>query len=227
MRLLQIISWLRHRRQLDRLSSVDDFFHYMDSVNSKKFNSYQSASSIKKSQFAAVLAEIKFDPFHKTFLDLGPGYGDTLDYCHSAKAQSVSFTEIDPFFYTHNRLKMFTTPHRLNHLFRLDRLPPHNYDLIWCKGSIVADHAIFFERYGFYKWRFSNWLHQLEKLAKPNGHIVICPYWRNDGKLRRIHNLKSNLLYDVMRSNSYAILPQIPGHNHELQYPLTFHKVVA
>jgi len=48
------------------------------------------------------LKVIAVDPQNLSFLDLRLAYGDSLDLCHERGAKSVSFTEIDPLFFTYN-----------------------------------------------------------------------------------------------------------------------------
>jgi hypothetical protein len=225
--LLQALAWPWHQRVLTRMTDMNQFGAYVNQAHPRKFLAYQASSSHKRAEFLSVLDAIHLDPRNLNFLDLGPAYGDSLDLCHERGAKTVSFTEVDPFFLTYNRLKKFTTPYRLNHLSKLHRLPIGAFDLIWCKGAIVADHAIFSEKLPIRIWRFADWLTQLEKLAAPRAHIVICPHWRNDGTKRRIQNARDGLLSRRMLSRGYEILPEIPGHNHEPEYPLTYHKITA
>ena len=131
----QALSWPWHYRMLGRMTERSEFAKYIRETRAQKFLSYQAASKSKRVEFLSVLSAIHVKPKNLRFLDLGPGYGDSLDVCHEMGAKSVAFTEIDPFFVTHNRLKKFTTTHRLNHLSKLHRLPAGSFDLIWCKGA--------------------------------------------------------------------------------------------
>jgi hypothetical protein len=222
--LLQVLAWPWHQRTLSRMTDLEQFGAYIGQGRADKFLAYQAASTNKRVQFLSVLRAVDLSCENLNFLDLGPGYGDTLDVCHEGGAKSVSFTEIDPFFFAYNRLKKFTTGYRLNHLSKLRRLPQRTFDLIWCKGSIVADHAIFSEKLPFRAWRFGDWLKQLEELAAPGAHLVICPHWRNDGVRRRVEDAKNSSLSRAMLSSGYETLPEIAGHNHQPEYPLTYYK---
>jgi hypothetical protein len=222
---LQVLAWPWHQRTLSRMTDLVQFDAYVSRSHAQKFLAYQAASKKKRSQFLAVLEVIGVNPQNVSFLDLGPGYGDSLDVCHEGGANSVSFTEIDPFFFAYNRLKKFTTGYRLNHLSKLHRLPSRTFSLIWCKGSVVADHAFLSERLPL-RWRLAGWLEQLEKLAVPGAHIVICPHWRNDGVRRRVEDTKNNPLSRRMLGQGYEVLPEICGHNHQPEYPLTYHKII-
>lgn len=226
MSILQILNWPRHQRALTRISNHREFEAYVNRANPRKFLSYQAASSRKKAEFLSVLDAISVDPHNLHFLDLGPGYGDSLDVCQEKGASSVSFTEIDPFFFAHNRLKKFTIPYRLNHLLKLHLLPARAFNLIWCKGSVVADHAILSEKWPIRIWRFTDWLARLETLAAPGAHVVICPHWRNDGERRRVQNARDSTFSRIMFSHGYAVLPEVPGHNQQPDYPLTYHKTM-
>jgi hypothetical protein len=223
---LQTLAWPWHHRALTRMTELNQFRAYVNQARAQKFLAYQASSSHKRAEFLSVLDAIHLDPQNLNCLDLGPGYGDSLDVCHERGASSISFTEIDPFFFAYNRLKKFTTAYRLNHLSKLHRLPLRAFNLIWCKGSVVADHAILSERLPIRMWRFAKWLEQLEKLAADSAHIVICPHWRNDGTRRRVQNVRYSILSRMMFSRGYEVLPEIPGHNHEPEYPLTYHKTM-
>jgi hypothetical protein len=224
--ILRTLAWPWHHRTLSRMTDLEEFGAYVSRTGAQKFLAYQAASNKKRAEFLSVLNTIRVDLQNLNFLDLGPAYGDSLDVCHEKGARSVSFTEIDPFFFAFNRLKKFTIGYRLNHLSKLHRLPSRTFDLIWCKGAIVADHAILSERVPIRRWRLADWLEQLEKLAAPGAHIVICPHWRNDGARRRVQNVTDSLLSRVMFGRGYKTLPEIPGHNHHPAYPLTYHKTV-
>jgi len=224
MSMLQMLAWPLHERALNRMQGLDQFSKYLSRVQPSKFLAYQNASSNKRSQFLAVLESIRVVPRDLTFLDLGPGYGDTLDVWHERGGKSVSFTEIDPFFFTYNRLKGFTTSYRLNHLSKLRQLPGKSFDVIWCKGAVVADQAILSEKLPLTTWRFSKWITQLEQLAAPGGHLLLCPHWRNDGTRRRVQDATGSLLSVRLINRGYEILATVPSHNHEPEYPLTYHK---
>jgi hypothetical protein len=224
---LQVLGWPIHQRALKRMNRLEEFFVYVEPrAGGTKFLAYQQASGKKRAAFLSVLSAIAVDPLGINFLDLGPGYGETLDACFERGAKSVSFTEIAPFFYHFNRLKKFTTPHHLNHLFSLHRLPARKFKLISCKGAVVADHAILSQRLPFRKWRFSSWITQLEQLAAPGANILLCPHWRSDGTHRRVEDTRTCVLSTLLLSCGYTNLPQIPGHNHEPEYPLTYHKAL-
>jgi hypothetical protein len=224
---LQVLAWPWHQRILSRMTDLDQFGAYIGEGRANKFFAYQAASTNKRAQFLSVLDAIHVEPKDLNFLDLGPAYGDTLDVCHERGARLVCFTEIDPFFFAYNRLKKFTTGYRLNHLSKLQRLPARAFHLIWCKGAIVADHAMLSEKLPIRTWRFAEWLGQLEKLAASRAHIVICPHWRNDGARRRVEDAKNSPLSRTMFTRGYETLPEIPGHNHEPEYPLTYHKRIV
>jgi hypothetical protein len=223
---LQTLAWPWHHRTLSRMTDLKEFGAYVSQGRAQKFLAYQAASKKKRAEFLSVLNTIHVDPQNLNFLDLGPAYGDSLDVCHEKGARTVSFTEIDPFFFAFNRLKQFTTGYRLDHLSKLHRLPSRTFDLIWCKGAVVADQAILSERVPIRRWGLTDWLEQLEQLAAPGAHIVICPHWRNDGARRRVQNVVDSLLSRVMFGRGYKTLPEIPGHNHHPAYPLTYHKTV-
>ena len=48
--------------------------------------------------------------------------------------------------------------------------------------------------------------------------------WRNDGARRRIQDAAGSLLSARLINRGYKILATVPGHNHEPEYPITYHK---
>ena len=49
-----------------------------------------------------MVSDLRLSIMLDSFLDLRLAYGDSLDLCHERGAKSVSFTEIDPLFFTYN-----------------------------------------------------------------------------------------------------------------------------
>ena len=219
---------IRHRRTLNAMTGMDQFHSYVTRVRPDQFLFYQNKSSEKRLEFQSVLQELGLDLKGMKFLDIGPGYGDSLDICFENGAACMEFVETDPFFFTYNRLKGFAVGHEINHKTRLGTLHPVQYDFIWVKGSISPDNFIFrVSPRGANKVMLSHWLAQLETLATPHGRIVICPYWLHDAQKRRTEDVQRSFFTETMLDRGYDVLPKIANHNREPDYPMTFHKVIG
>ena len=165
--------WIRCTHHLNKMSTMVEFQEYVKLKQPSDFLFYQSASLGKRKEFQKVAAKLALTIEGRSVLEIGPGYGDTLDICHEYKAKDIHFIEYDPFFYTYNRLKGFTKGYQINHLWKLRILDSNKYGLIWSRGSIVAD---FFERY-YWLVSAEKWITQVDRLALPGCKVVICPYW--------------------------------------------------
>jgi len=218
--LREIVSWVPHTRTLNSLTRMEHFLAYVQKIQYGEFFRYQGMSTQKRLEYVSVIHELSITLAGKSVLDLGPGYGDSLDVCHESGAKVIDFVEIDPFFYTYNRLKGFGRAYRLNLLWQLNRLDPGKYDLIWVKGSFCADN--------FIKWKvfisLTRWLRQIERIASGSSTIVICPHWRNNGIKRQVHDCRNNGFTKTMIMAGFTALRYIPHHNREPEYPITFIK---
>lgn len=169
-------NWSLHNQQLISINSMEEFLNYVDKNNYDTFLMYKDKSNEKREDFNAVMNYLKIDLSGQNFLDIGPAYGDSLNICYEGGAKNIDFIEIDPFFFTFNRLKPFTKGYNLNHFRELKTLERRKYSLIWVKGAFSADR--------FIKMKLvlplSVWLANLELLASPSAKIIICPYWSND-----------------------------------------------
>jgi hypothetical protein len=212
--------WFFHNQQLVNINSMEEFLSYVEKTNPDTFLKYKAVSISKREEFNAVIDYLKIDLTVQKFLDIGPAYGDSLDICYEQGAKSIDFIEIDPFFFTFNRLKQFTKGYNGNHFIELKTLEHNKYSLIWAKGAFSADR--FIKRKLIL--HLSTWLANLELLASPFAKIIICPHWMNDNCSRRIEDVYNNYFTRKMLDEGYKILPIIKNHNHNPEYPITFYK---
>ena len=199
---------------------MEEFLSYVEKINYDTFLMYKDKSNEKRKDFNAVIDYLKLDLMGQNFLDIGPSYGDTLDICSESGAKSIDFVEIDPIFFTFNRLKPFTKGYNCNHFRELKTLERGKYSLIWVKGAFSADRFIKMKLV----LSLSAWLANLELLASPIAKIIICPYWSNDNYVRRTEDVYHNYFTKIMLYKGYKILPMIKNHNDGLRYPITFYK---
>jgi SAM-dependent methyltransferase len=220
------LTWHRHRRALQSMTEMAQFTSYVSGVQPPLFLRYQSRTSDATGEFSAVLSELHLSLEGLRFLDIGPGLGETLDIAHEQGARNVEYVEIDPFFYTYNRLKGFAKGHRFNHVIHLDRLRPRSFDMIWAKGSIVADRFIAVEGLKLQPLSLAHWLARVELLGASGCHIVVCPFWLCDAGTRNIADVQTTSFVATMTDRGYAALPALPFHQSEPAYAISFHKVL-
>ncbi|MBI5102989.1 MAG: hypothetical protein HZB33_14320 [Nitrospirae bacterium] len=230
MRMLRIIlshfikraTWAYHSIYLRSMNGMEQFLSYIQRSKPKNFIFYKDLSSQKRTEFLAVMDELGINLKGTRFLDIGPAYGDSLDICREKEAAVIDFVEYDPVFFTFNKLKGYTKGYQLNHLWKLKKLQGNTYDIIWIKGSIIADFFITGKIVSL-----TRWLTQVEALASPTCCIIICPFWFNDEQKRNIEDVRHNAFTDIMLNRGYVILPSIENHNADPAFPVTFMKKIT
>jgi hypothetical protein len=208
--------WLRQAAILDSIVDMDEFAAYVHKVQPQEFMRYQAMSVEKRKQFMAVVRQLQIQLNGSAILDVGPGYGDSLDICHEQGARVIDFVEIDPFFFTYNRLKRLGRAFRLNLLTHLHCLERGKYDLIWMRG---CPQPHYFDRNIFLT--VHKWLAQIERLASASCQIILCPHWRDQDGKRDVEDALHNSFTDAMISHGYNVV-RVEGHNTEPNYPVTF-----
>jgi hypothetical protein len=96
-----------HAHRLNKLDRMDQFYAYARVVGHKDFFYYAERSAKKKSEFLSLVNALGIRLEGAKFIDIGPGYGDSLDLCHQHLAHTIDFLDNDPFFFHYNRLKRF------------------------------------------------------------------------------------------------------------------------
>jgi hypothetical protein len=220
------LSWYYHNKILDSMTEMEQFDDYVQKARPSVFLQYKEASLGKRLEFQSVVDEFSLNLRDIAFLDLGPGYGDALDICYEEGSKDIEFVDIEPFFFTYNRLKSFTRGYRIDNVTaQLNRLDTGKYDLIWAKGCTSADSFITGNRLlKIRKLPLPDWLDQLDRLASPTGRIIITPHWQNDSHKRNIEDVYHNSFTDTMQNYGYVILPPKKHRNREPEYPITFYK---
>jgi hypothetical protein len=198
-----MLSELRH------IQSRDEFQRLVSIQKPKELLFYSQHSHTKRMEMSSLLAAIGITQMSRwKCLDIGPGYGDSLDIWHELGAAQCAFIERDPWLFTHNSLKAFAHGWFGNHIYHLSELPPSHFDFIWCKGGI-SSHGSYFRLTR--SLGMQHWLRLLHRLAAPGAHTVICPYRQSPWMNR------------AFEKAGYSALPKIEGHSSSL-YPVTWHK---
>jgi len=158
----------------------------------------------------------------RSFIDLGPGRGDSLDIARENGAVA-EFVDYDPYVVALNTLKGFKG-YMLDYTVKgLTRLRPRKYDFILSKGSINADR---FNRKDPSLIPFPRWVRQVEDLASSDGRIVLCPtYDKGDGSYacKDKDAFLQSMFTRTLLGNGYRIM-FVEGFNDERGFPFTFYK---
>jgi hypothetical protein len=193
------------------------------------FQFYRGRSQVNRREFQTLTEAHGVDLKTVRFMDIGPGYGDTLDICVEQGAPPPAFVEHDPYFYAFNRLKGYEG-YKLNFMTQLRRLRPASFDFILAKGAFATNVYIDgspLRRLTRQTAPLPRTLDDIERLAAPGGLIVIAPWWLNDGERRKVKDVQGSSFTRAMLDHGYGIAPWLDGHNDQLCYPLTYVKRVA
>jgi len=216
-----------YQHVLNGVNAMEEFNRYIKDIKPLNFLKYKESSANQRLEFTTVVEKLSLNLNSINFLDIGPGFGDSMDICYEWGASQIEFVERDPFFFTYNRLKKWCIGHQMNHLLGLHSLDQSKFDFIWIKGSLNADT---FNRWPIRKIspaQLNIWLDQLLRLGRPGCTIILCPHWLSrDGK-RKIENVKKSVFTKTVLSKGFNILPTILHHNHEPEYPVTFFRKLS
>jgi hypothetical protein len=220
--------WMRHSNSLERMSSLDEFSAFINSLNDPVFHNHEEWGKRSQDDCPAVLDALGFQMSERRFIDIGPGYGVALDVAKARGASLTYFVDYDPFVCTFNRLKGHRGS-RLNIRTQLSTLAHHNFDFVWSKATFTVDRFLAREKVS---WRsaFSRYpklddlLLQFDRLVAPGGVTVFCPHWYHVNNERKIRDVHHNLITETFLRHGYEILPWIEGHNREPFHPITYLK---
>jgi hypothetical protein len=214
--------WRKLNHALMDVRDMASFDRFVQQYRPKDFLFYMAASEGKRKEFRHVVVDILGVQLRgKRFLDIGPGYGDSLDVAHEEGADVVEYVEYDPIFYKYNLLKGFTKGYRINHLRRLGTIS-QKYDFIWIRGAFPADFMI---RCWWYA-RPARWARQVKAMGLPGATIVVCPYWETVQQHRRIQNVENNRFTKAMLGAGFQVR-RIESHNGEPNFPITFIQTIG
>jgi len=209
------------------MTNLRQFHALMETVQDPVFMECAKIDCLNRREFCTVLDSVEIDLRGRSFLDIGPGYGSTLDIARERGASLIEFVDYNPFMFTFNRLKGFKG-YNLDARRHLTRLRSQTYDLIWLKGTFSADRLILVDRFpvlSCVRWypKLGGLLDQIEQLAAPSGQIVFCPHWQPKNGEWIISDIRKTSLYRTFEDRGYRSLPYIEGHNMGA-YPMTFYK---
>ncbi|MCL4502291.1 MAG: hypothetical protein M1438_10625 [Deltaproteobacteria bacterium] len=222
---IRILSFWYHNKQLKKITNINDFNNYLIKLNYVNYNFYKRQSLNKRKEFTSFVEALDINLEGLSFLDIGPGYGDALDICHERRAAVIHFIENDPFLFHFNRIKGFAKGYYCSHRTSLHKLNGRKYNFIWLKGSINVDQYAINELW-IKNYYLDYWLRQIERLAASQCHIMICPYWRHDGKKPFVDDIFHNIFTNIMLKHNFTILPDINDFCKDIEYPIAFYKFI-
>lgn len=217
--------WLRIKnysleRKIIECTSLDEFFAVLKEQPSDRFAFYEKLAQQKSGAIARIFDHLAIEPRGLAVLDIGPGYGEFLDWCKKMGSPSLCYIELDKVFDTFNRLKGYDG-RRGNHLFAMKEFPSDTFDLVWASGPISADNLVS-SKLGMSV--LNRWLHQLDRIRRRSGHIIIKPAFKSKDGVRALGDATGNPFATIMFEHGYDCLPFFEHHNHEPEYPVTFCK---
>lgn len=218
------------QRLLSTYSNLDEFLKYLESINEHGVLQYHAYDpEARRKIFQSLYNSMNLNFEGASFLDLGPGYGDSLELARERGAGTVEFIDYDVNVVVFNTLKGFYG-YRRNYTAKrgLKGLTSKKYDIVLSKGSVNADR---FNRRE-YLIPFEAWVRQVEALVAPNGCAIICPTFDMgtrmvDGSYYVCEDPEAFLQSDftkVLKGRGYEVL-FIEGFNYPRErFPFTFYR---
>jgi SAM-dependent methyltransferase len=208
--------WLLQERTLDRMTTPEQFEEFVAREQPELFLRYRASAPLTRAQFEETAARFGITFDGRRVLDIGPGYGEALDVAHEQGASTVDFIELEPVFYTFNRLKQFPRPHRFNHALGLaGRLKGRLFDFIWARGSHVPD------QFAAAPWLLERWVRDVDRVVAPGGQVLVVPFWEShDGQ--RLLDLEKNPFSQQMMAAGYEMVDAPSERIGATAYPVVY-----
>ena len=214
---------------LNTFDNVDEFLDFTKKRGHYAYLSHSGSREKIRDVFESLYEALNIGFKDSSFLDLGPGYGDSLDLARERGAKTVEFVEYNPYLMAFNVLKGFRG-YMLNYIVGngLTPLYPKKYDVILSKGSINADR---FNRKEAGFISLPEWIKHVENLSSPSGHMIICPsfdrgtetYMGSYHVCKDPETFKQSWFSQVLQENGYKII-YVEKFNNPNRYLFTFYK---
>src|SRR5262245_1235823 len=215
--------WRRAAPTLDRMGSMDELRRYLAWFRPEPFMTYQQErAEPSRAACEKMFARCGVSLAARRVLDIGPGLGEGVDLAHEQGALRVEFIEIDPYFFTLNRLKG-ATGYRFNHNLFLAHLADRQFDVIVARGSLVVDY--FAEAGALGRWCLRRWLATVDTITAPGGVVLIVPFWSYEWVDDHLESkaAASNPVVLEFRRAGYKALDN-PDEALPFAYPVVFEK---
>lgn len=217
----QRLRWALQRRRLDRLRTRAEFERFVQRERPEVFLDYRARAGDISTQFDRTAAALGLELAGRRVLDIGPGYGEVIDAALGAGAAAIDFIELDPVFFTWNRLKG-ATGHGFNFVTSLDRhLHGSRFDVVWARGCHVADQLAAAPRL------LERWLHAVDGLSGDDARVVVIPFFESHwvgehNRLEPLLNVDANPFTDTMRAAGFKLLDSPSDLLGAAAYPVVF-----
>jgi hypothetical protein len=222
---------------LNSFDNSDEFLEYIRKqfTRENRFHTYLSptgSKETKRNSFKSIFEALHIDFKNASFLDFGPGYGESMEIAREEGAKTVEFVDYDPYIAAFNILRGFKG-YLLDYIVGrgLTPLYPNKYNVILSKGSINADRV---NRKEAGLIPFPNWLEQVENVAAQNGQIIICPAFDKGTETYRgsyyvctdPEAFKRSWFSQVLQDKGYEII-YIENFNNPKRFSFTFYKKMS
>jgi hypothetical protein len=81
--------WFRYHAALNSMTSLDEFRSFMDKLQDPIFKEYEEWNEISRRDFSSAMDALGIELRGRSFLDIGPGYGASLDIACERGASRV------------------------------------------------------------------------------------------------------------------------------------------
>jgi SAM-dependent methyltransferase len=203
---------------LNTMTTMEEFEQFVSREQPKLFLRYRSSAELTREQFEETTARFNVRFLDRSVLDIGPGYGEALDVAHEQGASAVDFIELDPIFYTFNRLKGFASAHRFNHALGLKRrFRGRRFDVIWARGSVVPD------QFGAAGWLLDRWIRDVDSVLAPGGQVLLVPFFDSTHGERTL-DVSDNVFSRHLLTAGYELVDAPSERIGAIAYPVVFRK---
>ena len=171
---------LQAKKQVDEFlqnaNSVDELLDYIEQNHpDNRIVQYKDHAFTERDRetFIPLITYIGEDLKGRSFFDIGPGYGHSLDFAKEAGASSTGFIDIDPAYFARNVLNGHEG--YLRNFIKGDGLkivPSQSYDYVLSRGALNADQLSEGEP-GIAPW--PKLLDMIEAIWTGTGMVIINP----------------------------------------------------
>ena len=226
--------WIQYKnnrmfKRLRKIKTPEEFLDYVYRIEYEAFTRYyELGEDHRRKVFLALFDWLGDDVKSRSFLDIGPGLGDSLDIAKERGASQIEFVDQDPYYSVWCELKGFKGYTGFNYITGdgLTPIHPNKFDIILSKGSINSDR---FNRKEAGLIPIAEWLSQIDSIANEGADIFITPTFdkgvdpKSSYHCKDLEAFKQSMLSKTMTDFGYHII-FIEGFNHPQRFPVTFYK---
>lgn len=226
--------WLQYKnnrmfKRLRKIKTPEELLDYVYKIEHGALTRYyELGADYRRKVFLALFDWLEGEVKNRSFLDIGPGLGDSLDIAKERGASAIEFVDQDPFYSVWCELKGFKGYTGFNYITGdgLTPVQPNKFDIILSKGSINSDR---FNRKEAGLIPIAEWLSQIDSIANEGADIFITPTFdkgadpKTSYHCKDVEAFKQSMLSKTMTDFGYHII-FLDGFNHPQKFPVTFYK---